>query len=341
MKNKKLLVKVIKRNYNLKHLNLRKVSMGYTNQIFYGFNKNEKYIIRLSPFYKIKHLSLELYVLKKLEDSIPLQVPHPLRSKFNTYCVRLGNYIISVFRFIEGEPASLLSRNLKIHEFSKELGKTVGILHKGLSKIKAPLTSFTHQSLITSYYDQFKFYTICRYHPFDEWRKLLIKKIEIILRELNKYKNYYDNNFKKTSIIHTDIRLDNIIIQNDKITGIIDFDDIMIGDEAFDLASMLVEIYSNKKLVSKNITDMVDLENFSTMVKEYQNERGIKRKKIFIKKIINFIELQVLQVLSIVGRDIEFDENQRMKNVIWYLNFLEIMNNKKEVEKIRNFLLND
>ena len=340
---KKTLAKILENLYGLEIVYLEKIKTGFTNKNYYvSTNTNEKFIVRVSPLSRMKHLWLEIYVLNKLKGKIPLEVPEPFISKINTYNVRVGNNLVTVFKFIEGKAASSIisARNLEICRFSKNLGRVVAILHEELSRINIPNTSFTHQRLISSYYDLFKFYTVCSYYPHDAWRKELLKKMNIILKVLYKYIDYYDN-LRRQMFIHTDIRMDNLIVRDKKIVGIIDFDDIMVGDEAFDLASILVEIYSDKKTISEKVLDIVNLDDFLVMLKEYLKQRKIIRKEEFIQRVVNFINLQILQVLSIVGRDIEFDEKERMNNVLWYLNLLELLDKEENLKKMRNFLLNN
>lgn len=321
--------------YAIKSRNIKEILHGYTNRNYLVISKNgEKYVARISPLYRKKRVWLESYVLDRLNSyELEFLVPRIITTSSNEYFITIGNLILTVFQYIEGIIASKLRSSLLGKEkFSYDLGKSVGNLHNTLCKIRIPKTKFTHLKLISSYFNKFDYY----FSNLDsEWKYLLLKERDLLTNEISKYKNYY-NNFKYLqTFVHTDIRLDNIMFRNRKISAILDFNDILIGDQAFDLASIFVEIYTDHNVVSKKLTDLADIEGFMKFVKAYLNIRKIENKKSFILRVINLLGLQALQVLSIVGRDPDFDERERIKNVIWYSNFIHIINNKNNASLLK------
>ena len=255
-----------------------------------------------------------------------------------SFAVRIKDHIITMFDFIESREVSSGDKTRELHKFSSFLGEKIGILHKTFMQIKIPYTNFTHFNLIDSYDNKFRFYKICNYSPHDEWRKILLPYMKIIFEEISKYKKYYTH-FSNPELIHTDLRIDNFIIRNNKITGIVDFDDIVMGDHAFDLASILIEDYTDKKVLSDDVSEMMtNIEDFLILLQKYSEIQKNIFRKDFLNRLINLLNLQCLQVLSIVGRDIDFNENDRIKNAVWYSNFIKIMNDKKNIEWIKNSL---
>lgn len=314
--------------YNIKVRKSEKVQIGYSNENYVVYSKNKtKYMLRISPFYRIEHLWLESYILNNLRNfKLSFEIPHIIKTFNNKYFLRIGNQAFTLFKFIPGTKAS---RNyLKKESFIFDLANKTGMLHHYLSKIKIQNTKFGHEYLINSYFDRFKFYEDSAVSPNNEWKHLLLERMSFIKKELVKYKEYYEKFPFLRKFVHTDLRLDNILLKNGKISAILDFDDILIGDQAFDLASMFVEIFADHNVLSNKLINFVNINGFVKFIKEYIKTRKTKNRKSFIGRVINLLNLQALQVLSIVGRDPDFDEKQRIKNIIWYSNFIRVMNNK-------------
>jgi Ser/Thr protein kinase RdoA (MazF antagonist) len=340
------LKEILNNFYGIKPKSIKKIPYGYTNVNYLIISGNgKKYIARFSPLYREKRILLESYILKKLNGyKLGFLVPKIITTLSNEYFKKIGNYILTLFQYIEGSIASKLRRSLLNEEdISCELGKLVGILHNAFCKIKIPKTKFTHLELINSYTDKFNSY----FSNLDsEWKQLLFKERAYLIREISKYKKYYTNFKLPQTFIHTDIRLDNIVLQNRnrKILALLDFNDVLIGDQAFDPASIFVEVYADHNVFSKKLTDFVNIEGYKKFINEYTNVRKIENRKSFIKRVITLLNLQALQVLSIVGRDPDFNEKLRVKNVIWYSNFFHSMNNEKNIAflkaKMKNFTKN-
>lgn len=326
--------------YDIQVQDLGKSTHGYSNENFIIKSKlGRSYIVRISPFYRIQHLWLEHHVLNRLQNlSLDFCVPRINATISGNFFVRIGDMALTVFDLIPGIQASKFprsDRDMKV--FSQNLGAGVGHLHNFLSKIETPQTKFTHERLIVSYSDKFKTYEICDIHTDNEWRRLLMNENSLIMEELQRYLRYYSDFGPPVSFVHSDIREENILVKRNEITAILDFDDTFVGDQAFDLAAMLVEIYCNKDEVSQKVSDLVDIEGFAEFAHQYFEVRRIEEDRDwFMHRVVALLNLQALQVLSIVGRDPDFDERARTKNVIWYSNFIRTMKMKKSLEWIRS-----
>lgn len=323
--------------YDIKIKDIEKFSLGYTNKNYLiTANNRKKYVARISPHYKKDHILLESYVLNAIkEHGFYFLIPEIMKNSCNDYFTDLGNKLLTIFYYIPGlHIDELTNKRLKKDYISSELGRLVGDLHNILYKINTPKTNFTHVELIKSYISNFNSYI-----PKQDsgWKSIIHKEINLIINEISKYKEYYEKIKYPQTFIHTDIRLDNIIFRNGKISSLLDFDDILIGDQAFDLSSMFIEVYANHDILSEQIIDLVNIEEFIKFINSYLKIRYIKNKKNFLSRVINLINLQALQVLYLASKPsfIEEKGNEREKNLIWYLNFIHAINkeNNKRILK--------
>ncbi|MEM5779432.1 MAG: phosphotransferase, partial [Candidatus Aenigmatarchaeota archaeon] len=104
--------------YNIKPQNIKEIPHGYTNRKYLLTLKNgKKYVARLSPLYREKHIWLESYVLEKLRSyKLGFLVPKVVATLSGEYFRNVGNYILTVFQYIEGSVAS----ELQISPLDKE-----------------------------------------------------------------------------------------------------------------------------------------------------------------------------------------------------------------------------
>jgi Ser/Thr protein kinase RdoA (MazF antagonist) len=328
-----------------------RIPFGYTNQNYTILSGNDRYVARISSSSKIEQLKFELYVLNQLKNyNLGFYTPTPLKTKFNTDFVVLdgGDKVLTVFHYIPGNRASELWKYpFTLKKFSWDFGMKVGKLHSAFSGIGVPngMKPRTHEQLIHEYLDKFQHYKFlfkkqrCGNESVksNKWLKLLVDKIQLPVDESIKYLNYFTS-LGERRITHTDLRLENILAKNENITAILDFDEIVLSDFAYDISKILVEVYSDKKHVVKNIKDLIDIDGFLSFLRPYIKTRG-KRKKEFLYRVIDLLNLPALHVLSIVGRDPDFDENERIKNILWYTNFITIMKGENNTDWLKSNLL--
>jgi Ser/Thr protein kinase RdoA (MazF antagonist) len=315
------------KNYDIHFDRIHQIDNGFTNRFYKIESNQKKYFLRVSPRYRMLHLSFEFEVLKQVSNQpLSIAIPQVVNTKSGDNCLRIGNQAITIFECNYGKVFS--NDKVKIsNNFIKDLGKIVANLHNSLQPIKIE-SIFTHKKLIETYYEQFKFYKICAYKGEANWRQELLKKINFCLEQSIKARDYYEK-YKIFKIIHTDIRLQNLLHLNNVVVSILDFDDILLGDPAFDLAVVMIEILGKKSKTSE-IGEAIDLEKMGIFLEEYLNLIKIKD-PLIIEKICRLAVIQCLQVLSIVGRDSHFNDNIRLKNVRRYLNMANLLSDERNI----------
>jgi len=329
--------------YGIQIDSITNVRSGYTNRNFLIRSCGRTYIARITQEHRVSHIPFESYILEFLShERLGFAIPRKIKAKSERDFVRIGDEdVITLFDFIPGYQASDLWRH-PFHStgFTEELGSKIGVLHSALSRIQTHTTLHTLENLVESYLKKFEQYEneVSQIEKMLPWQRMFLNNIDMFREEITSYIGYPQPKHKE--VAHTDLRLQNILInRNRTIVGIIDFDDAVVGYHAYDLAKILVEVYTNREHVIKNVQELVDVRGFAEFINKYIKKRGIKNEEI-IPRTLDLLKLPAIHNLSIVGRDPNFDEDERLKNMEWNSNIIQLFRDESNIRWIAEELKN-
>lgn len=320
------LSEIVEQSYGIRVLKSEPISIGYTNKNYLIDTNNGSYVLRLSPSYKIPHLPYESYVLDRLQNfDTTFKVPRKVNTRGKDFIPLEDGRAITLFEFIPGSVISTFyADHVDIKILSRNLGIKVGELHDCLSNI-TPFSEFTQDIMLRQYFMAFESYKHRQTRK--RWEIILNNFFEIILDELRRYIFHIRNPQKQ--IVHTDLRLENILFSGNEIVGILDFDDIFTGNQIYDLSKIFIENYSYHA-ISPNPEESFDIDSFREFLGEYIERRKMNSRMV-IYSIADFLTLPAIHVLSIIGRDEDFDDNLRVKNIERYITILQMFRDRKNI----------
>ncbi len=196
-----------------------------------------------------------------------------------------GNHFL-VQRFVEGQQLSAAKNKLV---YLKELAGILAYLHQ-ISVQRTGLIEFKTNKLRGTHKDWFNFLKTktfqCLNAVYAEKRNqkdevLTAEKYKIFCKKLNaffkKYKEYFIGT--KGKLLHGDIGFDNVIVNNERISALIDFEWSMSGDPAWDFAGYVDEKGRHSTLYEKLLQEYfkclkkqdvkIDEANFRFRIKLY------------------------------------------------------------------------
>lgn len=198
----------------------------------------KRYILKRRPYlYKLDN---EYHILQYLSsNNIP--VPLPLPTMSGDYYAIIEDQGYTLYDYILGK-----SIEYNLEEDNKNLsytyGEMLGKYHYRLSKYKGPIGNidiFNQQKYVINYTKE------------EINKKLPISRTNEIMDDTyNELKVLCDK--MPRQLIHRDINLNNILFYNDRVSGIIDFDPLVIGYKTFDLCFLILHllghIYDTERL---------------------------------------------------------------------------------------------
>ena len=226
-----------------KIININDISIGFDQKVYIIETKEKKYILKeckKSPI-KIKNEEFALNILSNLNIPIPKLI------------FKNSDFLIE--SYIEG---NLLSKDHK-ETYFLELGYYISLIHsiklEGFGEIKNGKGEYKNE------YDYlFSWLDLNKNSKYD-----ILKKYNF--NEIFK-KNMYLFNNKNSFFLHGDISYSNIIVNNNKINGIIDFGDSISGSIEYDLALFYIKITNDI--------------NWNSFLKGYNKDYNIKKFHIYI-----------------------------------------------------------
>lgn len=236
----KYIINFMKDCYDLSLLN-----KGYSGDIKYSFFiKDKKYLIR---FNKLDQIDRAIPNLTK-EKKLPIIVDYMNRAYENSIkCPRVYDYGILhsykatyiITSFIEGNIAEE-----ELHHLDKDEQYLVGLeLGRDLKKLHQLQFSIPKIDWLKENLDPYDKKMIKYINVKDQIKIKIDQSIETTLT------NYiYDHKYllkdREIKLIHNDIHLDNIVLNNGKYAGLIDFNELRYGDPYFEHKYLrLTEVY--------------------------------------------------------------------------------------------------
>lgn len=270
--------KYIEDIYQIEIKELKFINMGILNSNFLLSTENKKYVLRIFEANRtLEEEEQEIELLEKISDIIP--VPKILKNKKNEWITEYNNKKIAIFDYIDGE--ILESKNIN-QAIMREIAWYLGKLHKFSENLS--LKNFNRKTRI-----DLDFYL-------DEIKKSGIdfeakERIFSLAEELKKI------NFEALpkGIIHSDIFPDNVLIKNNHINGIIDFNEAYYAPFIYDLAIVINFWIRDKKYLSfQKENDMI-----RDFLNNYSRHRKIEKEEVKLlnmackKMALAFITLRI------------------------------------------------
>jgi Ser/Thr protein kinase RdoA (MazF antagonist) len=253
---------------------------------------DEKYILRVSrPGYHTKHeIESELTWLKSIDKHSAIKVSLPISggNGEDIQVVNLGNnqYYCTLFTFLEGDAPDEDNESELIRNFEK-LGEITARLHEHSIKNRENLHDISRLS--------WNYETILGENP--KWGKWLDglaitpERAELFQKVSDKIKyrlDYFGKSPNRYGLIHSDLRLANLLVDGEKIK-VIDFDDCGFGWYLHDLATSLSFI-EHKPYVPALI---------QSWLKGYRKVRHLSKEEE--QEIPTFIMMRRLQLIAWIG----------------------------------------
>ena len=260
--------------------NLKKIKGDASFRKFYRKkNKDNSSIVVVSKKEKIKNL-LVYDAINKILIKNKILAPKLYQENYNKNFIEIEDFgNDTIFKILNKKKKN------KLYYFKK----IIKILNK-IQKIKnKSIKNFKNKKFVISKYN--KRILIKEANLFCEWylKKNYQKMIEIILQKrFNKIiKNLSENlKLKNNVFVHRDFHVSNLMLVKNKI-GVIDSQDALLGNRAYDLASLIDDV---RYKTSKSLKDKI----YKLYIKN--------QKKLDNKKFKNDFEiLSVLRNLKIIG----------------------------------------
>jgi len=257
----------LKRSYNINVKKIFKYKNGVQNNNYLISDENKNTVLRIYNYKKSEEILYTIKILEKLKKS---NFPSPrLISNFanKPYSIIKGKPCI-LYQAISGSNMTTISLDL-----IKEIGSLHGKMHNQLilEKSSTKIISWDYEELINLIEIKKEKLLKLKFHD-------ISTRVDYINKNLNKLS--FPQHLPKGGT-HQDIKPENIIVNNDKINGIIDFDNAYYGSLLHDLSTSIIWFCFNN--------GQLKLERLKTLVESYQKERKLQDiEKEFFSDSIKF-----------------------------------------------------
>ena len=209
---------------------IKKFKQGWVNNNFHILTEKGEYVMQISgkklSKNKKQKLQLQFEVLSYLkEKEFPYDFPLPIRNKKGEYLVRYNKKPCWIYPYISGKIINKLAPSQ-----IKEVGKALGQYHILMKNFK---TNYKYV------FEKYKYFN----KQFQKLTKIIKnRKIDILVKKSYPFIYSMHNKIKerkyKINVLpcHSDFNKSNLLFNNNKLTGIIDFDNITLAPRASDVA---------------------------------------------------------------------------------------------------------
>ena len=253
-------------NWDIGELKNYKLLYSHWNLSYKIITSKGKFILKILTMQKEEILKKELKILSLLKDKIPIR--SLIKSKSDKDYLIIKRYPVLILEFVEGiilKYGSKASLNIL-----KQLGRYLALIHQ---------TNYNMSGTTN-----------------------VLKQINEIMKKINKNSLEYESlnkcmlvikmrGFDKQQfpkgLVHMDIHTENMIIKNDKIVAILDFEDANINYFIFDIGLVLLDtcFVKNRILSEKRINAF--LESYE----EIRPLKDIEKKYIYDAMLINWMRI--------------------------------------------------
>jgi len=274
--------------YNINEIaTIQKVG-GNTNQNYLVAGPSQRYILRVSnPAKTEQELAFETSVLDQLANELFVHfvakpVPDVRGSK---YSLAQNGALVTLFQFVEDESNGFAwNPSHPDKEFLEDLARKTAILHRSLA--------------------------LCR----PEGQKASLAE------KFRRYKGgpYFVDILDGENLVHTDLRIKNLVFRSNKVKTILDFDDMTHGNQLYDLAKIIKENFALRQDSGGSPLPHFNLDAASAFLKTYQELNG----RVDTEKIYELMKACIVHVLNFLEGDNPLPHEQR--EFIQKLNILQM-----------------
>jgi len=222
--NKKQIEKFVN-NYNIgKLISCQRMKKGFGNLLYKIITNKGTYILKIVVRNNPVRVIYEVDLLNHIKK---LPTPQTIPSKDKKILLNFNaTNKAFIYKYIEGKVTNVFNDDLLF-----SIGKFLGELHKQSIKFKSNIK-------------RLEFYNISK----KSFREMIEVSKETKNLKIKNAVHYIKNNFLQYSLpknlpqgaIHIDLKPENVLIKNKKLSGVIDFDNSYIGPLILDLANTLM-----------------------------------------------------------------------------------------------------
>ena len=259
-------IKLINNKFNIeKIISFKGIKQGIENTNYLLSSKNKKFILTI---FEKRVSKKEVPFFMKLMDNLKsskINCPTPLRTKNNSYLIKLKKKTACIVSFLEGKD----KKKLNVKD-CYSVGKLTAQIHLVTEKLKLYRKNSMSIKNLKSLLKSIRF------------KRNKFSKLEFFL-EYN-LKDIIRNWPKKlpNGIIHGDLFIDNIFFKQNKLSGIIDFyfagNDYFMYEIAICINSLCFDLKGKKFLINK--------QKIKNLIKGYESIKKISSKE---KNAINVL----------------------------------------------------
>ena len=246
------LIAWLKENYSFlskKSISLKPLNSERDKNFLININLKKKYVLKISNFEESKELlKLQDYVLSELSQrsSLNKYIPKKVHSSIKTYSdLNNRKCCVRILTFIDGKMYALVKHNQSLE---KSLGNLLGNLSKELQ-------SLINSSAFREFeWDPSKIIWINK-----EVKMFTGKNKKIILRSLKEHDIFVSKNLNKLrfSLTHGDANNYNLVVNKNKVLGLLDYGDMIYAPTINDLAVSLSYALMNKNNLYATLENII------------------------------------------------------------------------------------
>jgi|TARA_Y100000034_G_scaffold52609_1_gene64611 Ser/Thr protein kinase RdoA (MazF antagonist) len=205
------------------------LSEGWVNWNFKLETDNGNYVVQFVKYdkWKIKKMMVQFKLLKFLGNTkkdFPYKIPVPIKNIRKNYLMKHKNKSLWVYDYIEGQTKKKLTKK----EF-QEIAKAMALYHKYIFHFKEePLGKYSNFNWIIEKYE-----TLSKKKIKNKLDRLFVENSDFFLSILKKLKKL---DYGKMIFTHSDFNNHNILFENGKLVGILDFDNLEYAPKIKDIA---------------------------------------------------------------------------------------------------------
>lgn len=261
-------------------MTIKRILTGVSQEKVYLFNNSIYKVYRNQDLAK-KVFDIHMYIVEniKIREIIP-NVELINRSESNLYFLKMD--------FIEGEHiTSLNPKNLEQIRMVIENLQDINPFPIGINDF------FQRYSIYTHYMNSLSTIDLITLSEF-----LDVRYLNRIVEKFNSSELFFRKNNKNHVLTHGDLHPFNIIWSNDKIVGIIDFDQTTIAPDIFDYLIVSLRFSIANNLINKNSLDLFDTLEKNITFEEKINFIYCYVGKIILEKIYFYFTTKDIKILN-------------------------------------------
>ncbi len=269
MKLSKKEIKEIAEKYNLGNvIKVKVISGGWVNHNYNFKTDQGNFVVRVLgrelTIKRRKRLFLEFKVLNYLnKNSFPYEIPNPLYSTKDNYLEKVNKKNIWVYKTINGKVVRSLNKAQL-----KNMVHSLAYYHKHIKGF--PLKNKKEKNETIGLKN--KFIEMKNVKPKNKSDILMLKNLDMMIQILEKVKSKkFEENLL---LIHLDYHKKNILFKDDKVIGILDFENLTLAPRIRDIAYLIKATvnYGKNKFIKKANYIIREYDKINPLSKNEKND---------------------------------------------------------------------